>query len=182
MGNDRRNISGYIIPAALTAMALLSILYFSDMRYTFAGPGDSMLKLSIKHAGKRIVECDDISMIKEQGEMYRKMIKDTKSARMHLQKLGGCSRERHPVYVELHVDDEKKLGRYYKAGGWEKDGPAFIYEKFRLSPGMHRVEVKVRDSKDAGRFEYTFEEDITFEAGYLKIVDFDEIRGHLFLR
>lgn len=182
MNGKKTGIIRSIISAVVVSAPVALVFFFSDMPYTFSNPADSMLKLSIKHSGKRIVECNDLALLNEEAQAYRKTIREGAGARMKLKKLGGCSRERHPVYVELYVDGEKRAGKSYKPGGWEKDGPSFVYEKFSLSPGTHEVEVRLRDSKDGDGFDYTFKEDMPFEAGRVRAVGFDEAGKRLFVR
>ena len=61
---------------------------------------------------------------------------------MKLNGIEGCSRDRHGIYVELFIDNEKNLGKLYEAAGMKNDGPSFVYEEFRIRPGTHRIEVK----------------------------------------
>ncbi|MBI3755884.1 MAG: hypothetical protein HY265_06975 [Deltaproteobacteria bacterium] len=42
--------------------------------------------------------------------------------------------------------------------------------------------IKIRDTKDGGRFDYAFEGSIESKAGYVTIVDFDEHNKRFFIR
>lgn len=155
------------------------ILYLSNAPYTFSSSDNSMLKLSVRHTAERIVECDEAGLIQKEAERYRELLKKTDRARMQLGKLGECGRERHPVYVELYIDNQKRLGKDYMPGGVKRDGPSFAYEQFTVMPGLHRILVRMRDSRDGDHFDYSREEDIEFKAGHIRIIDFDETKKGL---
>ncbi len=182
MKNRERSPLAYTFSVLLAAVPVALIFYFSDAPYTFSDAGASMLKLSIKHAGKRVVECEDLALLKKEAEMYRKSIKDTDRARMQLKKLGGCSRERHPVRVVMYIDGEKTMDKSYAPAGWESDGPSFVYDKFSMRPGAHRVTVNLSDSGDKRRFDYTLDENREFRAGRMMVVGLDETEKRLVLR
>lgn len=182
MKNREKSAFAYIFSAIIAVVPAALIFYFSNAPYTFSDPGASMLKLSIKHAGKRVIECEDLALLKEEAESYRKSIRDTDRARMQLKKLGGCSRERHPVRVVLFIDGEKVLDKSYAPVGWEKDGPSFVYDKFFVRPGAHMVAVDLSDSGDEGRKDYTLEENLEFRAGRIMVLGLDEVEKRLVLR
>lgn len=163
------------IPAAL-------IFYFSDASYLFSNPHDSLLKLSIKHTGKRIVECDESAMLTKEAQKYSEMLKETGRAQMSLATLGKCGRERYPLYIELSLDNKTRLAKSYKPTGWKRDGSSFVYEKFPLTPGRHTLLIKMRDDKDGERFDYTFEGGIESRPGQITVIDFDERSKKFFVR
>lgn len=170
--------------AALIALAapLAVVLFFSESDYGFYDPQSAVLKLSIKHAGHRTVECDDMRLLNEEAERYRAMIKETRSAKMKLKKLGSCSRGRNPVYVELYADERLLVSGDFQAGGWTKDGASFIYGKYPIAPGKRRVTVKMRDSGQPDVFDYSFSKEVEFEAGRLRVVKFDETGKNIFIQ
>ncbi|MBI5874868.1 MAG: hydrogenase iron-sulfur subunit [Deltaproteobacteria bacterium] len=163
------------IPAAL-------VFYFSDARYMFLNPNDSALKLSIKHAGKRLVECDEAAMLAEEAKKYSKQLRETGMAQMDVTTVGSCSRERHPVYLELSIDNKKEVMKSYQPGGWKKDGASFVYEKFILKPGSHSLLIKMRDGKNGERFDYVFEGSIESKSGQIMAIDFDERSKRFLIR
>lgn len=171
-----------VFSSIILSIPAVLIFLFSNAGYLFSNPNDSLLKLSLKHAGKRIVECDEAAMLAEEAKKYSEQLKETGMAQMSLSKLGACSRERHPVYIEMYVDNEKKLVNSYMPGGWKNDGASFIYEKFVLKPGSHRLLIKMRDTKDGEHFDYAFEGSIESKAGYITVIDFDERSKKFFVR
>lgn len=180
-------LSGYL-PAPRWRMAIAPLmvivpatvlLYFSDAPYSFSRTDDSMLKLSIRHLSKRVAECDEFTKLNREAERYREQLRKTDRAQMRLNGIAGCSRDRYGVYAELFIDNEKRLGKLYEAAGLKKDGPSFVYEEFRISPGHHRIEVRLRDSGETDGFDYSISQDVEFEAGVIRVIGFDEGKGVL---
>ncbi|MBI5048144.1 MAG: hydrogenase iron-sulfur subunit [Deltaproteobacteria bacterium] len=163
------------IPAAL-------VFYFSNANYMFSNPNDSLLKLGIKHAGKRVVECDEFKLLAEEAKKYSEELKQTGMAQMDVTRLGNCSRERHPVYMEMYIGNEKRLTKSYKSSGWKRDGSSFVYEKFLLKPGRHSLLIKMRDGENDNSFNYTFEGSIETRAGQTITIDFDEHEKRFFIK
>ncbi|MBI5344403.1 MAG: hypothetical protein HZB21_02750 [Deltaproteobacteria bacterium] len=163
-----------LIPAA-------AIPVFSEFFYTFSPPDAAVLKVSIKHSGKREVECDDIGIIKEEAEAYRKMLKESHQARMRLKKLGNCSRARHSVLAELVIDGKKTLGGSFSPGGIYKDSASFVYAKIPVPPGAHKIEFMMNDSGKEG-FDYMLKEEAAFSRGRIRVIGFDDSKKRLFIR
>ncbi|MDD5435599.1 MAG: hydrogenase iron-sulfur subunit [Nitrospira sp.] len=172
----------FAFSAAALVIPALIIIYFSDTPYMFSSSNDSRLVLSVKHTSKKVVECDELTMLNQEADKYRESLNTpgkTTGVHMQLGKLGDCSRERNPVYVELYVDNKKVLARDYFAGGIKSDGPSFVFEKFALKPGIHNVLVKMKDSGAKDHFDYTVQGEVEFKSGYLRVVDFDETKRQL---
>ncbi|MBI5286263.1 MAG: hypothetical protein HY878_01560 [Deltaproteobacteria bacterium] len=138
--------------------------------------------LSLKHAGKRVQECDEFEFMKQEATRYGKATERSHGIRMELKALKECSRERLPVYVELYTNGIKVLSRPYRPGGWEKDGPSFVYEKVRLKAGEYKALIRMRDSGIVEGFDYTFEKEIEFKSRQVVGIDFDEIRKGFYVR
>ncbi len=172
----------YLGASIAIALPVAFILFFSEADYRFYDANSAVLKLSIKHAGHRMVECDEIKLLKDEAERYREMIKETSKARMKLKKLGSCSRGRNPVYVELYADERLLVSGLFEPGGWTKDGASFVYGKYAIAPGKRHVIVKMRDSGHADSFDYSLDEEVEFEAGRLRVVKFDEIGKRLLVQ
>ena len=169
-----------IAPLVILIPAVL-LMYFSDAPYRFSNTEDSMLKLSIRHLSKRVTECDEFTKLNQEAERYREQLRNTDRAKMKLNGIEGCSRDRHGVYVELFIDNEKSLGRLYEAGGLKNDGPSFVYEELMVRPGTLRIEVRLSDSGRKDRFDYSFAKELQFEKGVIKVIGFDESNGGMAL-
>jgi hypothetical protein len=182
MNNEFKKTLARVASLILLVLLGAGILCLSKLSYTFSDPALSLLKLSIKHTSKRVVECDETALLKERAEMYKKMLKETKRARMKIEKLGECSRERHPIYVELFIGGKKKLEGTYKPGGLRNDGPSFAYGNFKVTPGTRNIIVKLRDSGKVQGFDYVLDETVSFEPGYVHVIEFKRAKGGLYLR
>lgn len=135
-----------IIQATIPLFFLcLLVLLLSDAPYSHFSEQDAMLKIAFKHSGKRIQECDEEKFIKREAERYAGLQKGGQGIPMDVGKKSGCSRERFPVFIELYLDGEKILSKEYPPIGIQKDGASFIYERFLVKPGTHRVLMKMRD-------------------------------------
>lgn len=173
----------YIVSVALAlVIPSVLVLVLSDADYTFSDPGKGMLTVSIKAHGQRLVECDEFAVLEAEAEKYRAQLEETKQAKMKLKKLGDCSRERYPIYVEIYIDGELVSGRYYQPSGWNKDGPSYIFKKYPVEPGVHSVDVLMRDSEELEFFNYTFNQEIRFKPGRLKVISFKDDAKELVLK
>ena len=172
----------YAASILLVLSPVLAVLVFSDLSWTFSKPDEAILKISIKHAGKREVECDDLAMIQEEAEAYRKMLKESHQARMKLKKLGKCSRARHVVYALLLIDGKTALAHNFQPGGINKDSASFVYAKVPVTPGIHKIEFMMNDSGEADVFDYTLKEEASFSAGRIRVIGLDESNKRLFIR
>ncbi len=165
-----------VVPALIiiTLPALL-IFFLSDADYSFFEHDESLLKFSFQHPGEIKHKCTE-----EEIKAFREMMKLKPE---HMRKAEPvCGRERFPVFVELYVDSERFLSRSYKPSGFSKDLPSYVYEIVRLKPGGHEISIKMRDSGRKEGFDGIFSERIDFEAGYVVVIDFDEVKKSFFVR
>ncbi|MBI5044153.1 MAG: hypothetical protein HZC10_10090, partial [Nitrospirae bacterium] len=173
----------FAIPAAaILSIPAVLIFIFSNFTYSFFEKEESFFRLSLKHQGQRLIPCDDKAFIREQAERYKKLLEETNKVPMQLIKMGDCSRERHPVYIEARIDGELKLVKSYRPTGIKKDGPSFAFERISLPPGQHEIDIRMRDSGEKDSFEYTYKEKIKFESGKMIPLDFDSASKSFYIR
>ncbi len=166
----------YAVPAALLLMLPAALIfYFSDASYSFYTPDTAQLKLSFKHTTPRVVECDETGRLQKEVERYRKLLQETKRVPMHQISI-ECGRERFPALVELYVDGKRLLEKTYKPRGLRRDGAVYVYERFNLKAGMHRVTVKMRASGRKEGYDYIFDREIEIPPSRVVVVDFDELK------
>lgn len=174
---------GRVLPAALLLSLPLFLIYFlSDAPYTFHKQRETQLKLSFKYSGKQQQDCNQWEFIKGEALKYRETLKETARVPMKGRKLEACNRERFPVSVKLYVNSTKILDRVYNPTGFKKDGPSYAYEKIKMEPGNHQIEIKMRDSRRTDGFDYVFKERIDFKPGRVVIIDFDRDKRAFFIR
>lgn len=163
---DRLPVSGIIllaIPAILT-------LILSDAPYTFFGDKDSMLRFSFRHSGRHIEE-EKMPTEKELKELLPHM-------RARLPKAGP----RHPVYAEVEIDGKKVTANSYKPGGLKSEGGSYAYEKFVITPGVHKVTIRMSDTGSQEHLDYRYEQEIEFKAGRQVCIDFSEAKKEFYIR
>ncbi|MBI5194433.1 MAG: hydrogenase iron-sulfur subunit [Nitrospirae bacterium] len=174
----RRRVCYALSTVSLVVPAFL-IIYFSELPYVFTNSGESRLVVSVRHTSSKVANCDDMAIINKEAERFRESFKNSKRIQMQLGKIGDCARERNPVFLELYIDNKMVLSRDYFAGGIKSDGPSFAFEKFTVKPGVHNVIVMMRDSRTKDHFDYSVNGEVEFKAGYIRVVDFDEIKKQL---
>jgi coenzyme F420-reducing hydrogenase delta subunit len=150
-----------MIPLAVLFLLLPTLLiwYFSDSPVYSPIKGDeSLLLFTMNHRGERVTPCVEPTIEELKARNFTE-----------------CERERVPVIVELEIDGVKALSKTYPPRGIKRDGPSYAYEKIRVAPGLHRISIRIRDSREE-RFDYHFDRSIEFEAGRVVIIDFENKR------
>lgn len=168
------NIAILIKVTVVLIFIALPAFFLSDASYSFYKPDESSVKLAFKHTGKRVVDCDEADFIKKEGDRYRKQLKSTKQVQMDIHQLTGCPRERHPVVVELYVDDKPLIKKAYAPTGLKKDMASYIYSEFLLTPGAHKFNVRMFDKGKMTEPDYTYEEIVQIKPQEVKVVRFDD--------
>lgn len=152
-----------IVPAALIMLLpIIPVYYLSDAAYRFHPEDRTGLIFSIKHLGERKVPC-----IQRTPEELAKLP-------YYQRKPMDCQPERHPVYVEMSLDGEKKVSRIIAPGGFRDDGPAIVYKKQILTPGTHHVVIKMSDTGKPDAIDYVFDGKVELNSGRMTVIDFNE--------
>ncbi|MBI5874840.1 MAG: hypothetical protein HZB81_03175 [Deltaproteobacteria bacterium] len=152
-------------------LPFLLIIFLSDAPYSYFSAQDSMLKIAFKRSGKRVQECNEEEFIKQEAAKYAEMQKTRQGVPMDVGKKAGCSRERFPVFIEMYVDGEKILTKDYPPIGIRKDGPSFVYDRFLIKPGKHKVFVKIKDGGPDSPF-FTMDKEMEFIQGKIMLLRF----------
>ena len=154
-------------------LLLWPVYFFSDPPYAFFSPDEAMIKIAFKHSGKRVVECDEADFILREAERYRQLLKESRGVKMDLARTSGCPQERFPVTVELFVDGEQIHRKDYPPTGIRRDMASYIYDRFIIEPGEHRILVKVWDAGPEGPA-YVLEETHEIGPGEILLIRFDD--------
>ncbi len=148
------------------ALLMAFVGYFSTSpSYTYLEPDKSVIKVSFAHAGKIVGECQEIS------EAQRARLPP--GARIPM----DCPRERSNLTVEFDLDGQNVFSKVVPPTGLSKDGTAYVYESFVVSPGEHRLEMRMRDDVRTEGFDHVRSVDVTLEPGRMLVVDFIAERG-----
>jgi hypothetical protein len=134
-------------------------------RYQYASPELANVKLSLSHATERVVPC--VKLTPQQVAELAPNMRRTHS----------CERQRLPLILQLSVDGEITFEHEALPSGLWEDGPASIYERFDLAPGMHTIAVQLRDTAREDGWDYTHSEDVTLVAGRYMTITFKAENG-----
>lgn len=150
-----------LLQAVFFAAFAAFIGYFSLLpRYEYA-PGDkAVIKLSLSHATERLVPCTRLTP---------QEIAELPPIQRHP---GKCERERHAMTVELEIDGAVVVSVEARPSGLWKDGPASVYERFDIDPGIHRITARLRDTRRSDGWDYIHTQEAELEAGRYFVVTF----------
>ena len=154
----------------ILAIPALITLLLSDAPYTFFDLEDSMLRFSIKHAGRHVKE--------EAMPTAEELKKLPPHMRVRVPKAG----ERFPVYVEVEIDGKKVISNSYKPGGLKQEGASYAYEKVIVAPGIHKVIVRMSDTGSPEHFDFVYDKELEFKAGRQICIDFDGGKKEFYIR
>ncbi len=51
------------------------------------------------------------------------------------------------------------------------DGPTFVYEEMHTKPGAHKIDIRIKDSKEINPLDYRFEKDIEIKPQEAAVID-----------
>ncbi len=172
----KKTIAFSAVSALLILTAILFFL-FTKPTYSMYSKDISLIKFTLKRPGKFATEGKELTK------------KDTESKLKHMQKTQSqfqqmrmeYGRERLPTYVEIDLGGKRILSKTYYPTGLRRDGSTFAYEEILISPGAYDINIRMRDSKEDGIFEYTFDEKIELSVGKVAIIDFDRVKNRFFI-
>jgi hypothetical protein len=148
------------LASALIGTALLfglfSIALPLDVRSGMSAAEDSALRIALDAKGK--VEVADIpeGVVLPEGADPAKIF-------------GG---EHFPMRVRVVIDGMEVLDKTYKPSGISGNGRIAGLEFLKVKPGVHRVEVFIKD--DADEFRAAYSGDVTFEKGRVIVLAYDD--------
>jgi hypothetical protein len=149
---------GQAIAYALFAVA---IGYFANApAFTHFPPDQGLIRLSFSHAAHRVGECRRLTP-EELAKLAPNMRKPL-----------DCPRGRLPVYVELTLDGETVYQASLPPTGIFGDSPSRVHKGFPVSPGPHRIEVRMRNSARTAGFDYQRVADIIIAPQQNFVIDF----------
>lgn len=139
-------------------------------RYHYASPDMAVVKVSVSHATERVVPCVRLTpeQIAELAPNMRRQL--------------SCERQRLPLVIEIDVDGETALHVAAPPSGLWGDGPASIYQRLDLAPGVHTLHVRLRDSARDSGWDYTHAEDVALVAGRYTTITFRAENGGFDIR
>lgn len=161
----------YIGQAGVLALFAVFIGYFAAGPAYTAFPADrALIKLSFSHGGGPISECRRLTA-EELAKLPPNMRRPTQ-----------CPRERVPLLIELVVDDQVLFNGVRPPTGLSGDGPSRVYERFVVTPGAHRLVVRLRDTGRINGFDHEYATEVMLRAQQSLAIDFRPETGGFMLR
>jgi len=161
----------YVAQAAAYGLFAAFIGFFAAApAYTYRSPDMAEVKLSFSHGGQRKGGCRPLS-----AEEIAKLPPN-------MRRTQACPRERVPVLVELDIDGQTVYRDSLAPSGLAGDGPSRAYRRFALTPGAHRLTLRLRDSERASGFDYQRTIDVELRPQQNLVVDFRPEAGGFVVR
>ncbi len=173
MDNERLSLPAILI---LVAPVLLIGFFSTSPAYEYNKPDDSMLIVSFKKSTMRLTLCTQ--------EELKKFKAVAKSRRKHMQRASRVcgSRERAPLALTIWLDGKKVTDKHIFPSGLRNDGLVFVYDRFKLPKGNHKVKINISDHRKDGSGEaVSFSENIKFAEREVVVVEYDKGSNKLFV-
>lgn len=155
------NALRYAGQAAFYAALAAFVGYFSTApRYHHLAPGQSLLKLSLVHAGQRKAPCHERS-----AEELARLAPNMRAPSV-------CPRARVPLTVEVALDGAPLFRVVAPASGLAHDGAATIYRRIAIPAGEHRITARLADAPD-GAFRVSADTTVQLAPGKVLVIDFE---------
>ncbi|MEO5331906.1 MAG: hypothetical protein H7839_07760 [Magnetococcus sp. YQC-5] len=154
------------ISIQFTAYALFfGVIYFlsNSPTYHYLQPGQAEVKLAFKHTSQREQECH-----KRSQEELMKLPPNMRRAQ-------DCPRNRAPIYIELLLDDQFLATKTFISPGLSRDMATFVYAKYSLPAGRHKLTVRMRDSIRPDGFDFSDETVRDWIPGQSIVIGFQKV-------
>ena len=126
---------------------------------------EAIVSLTFSHAGERIGECRRLTQ-EELDELPPNMRKPDE-----------CPRERHPLFVQLKIDQLPVYEGLLQPSGLWRDGKSNVYRRMRIDAGHYALSLGMRDSGRQAGFDHKAEFDIEILPGQNRVISFDALNG-----
>ena len=148
------------IVAYTVFMVLLGALSLQP-RLRLLDENEAIVSVSFSHAAKRVGECRKLS----QEELM--------ALPPNMRKPDDCPRERHPLWIELQMDDQTLYQETLQPTGLWADGKSTAYQRVRVAAGTHDFRIRMNDSGTSDSFDFEQSSTITLLPGQNLVVYFD---------
>lgn len=165
MSRARRLVTGSLATAAVVAAAA----WLSAAPAWHPLPEDTgVVSLSFTHGGQRTCrELDEAELARLPANMRRTTV---------------CDRTRATLRLELDIDGEPALRAELTPGGLAGDGPARVYERFRLPAGRHELALRLADSGREEGFDHVASHRVELAPAQNFVIDFRPEQGGFVFR
>lgn len=132
--------------------------------YRLLDEQEAIVSLTFSHAAERVRECRRLTQ------------EELNALPPNMRKPDQCPRERHPIYVEMHLDDRLVYADTALPSGLWEDGKANIYQRATIDAGKYTLFVGMNDSGSDDGFDYIEQWDVTLVPGQNLVVTFDDLQ------
>ncbi len=130
--------------------------------YRLLDEREGIVSLTFSHAAQRVEACRRLSQ------------EELNALPPNMRKPDECPRERHEIYVEMHLDERLVYSETALPSGLWKDGKANIYRRVTVDAGEYTLFVGMNDSGPGDGFDYIEQQDVTLAPGQNLVVTFDD--------
>jgi len=132
--------------------------------YRLLDEREAIVSLTFSHAAQRVEECRRLTQ------------EELNALPPNMRKPDECPRERHEIYVEMHLDDRLVYSERALPSGLWKDGKGDIYRRMTIDAGDYALFVGMNDSGSGDGFDYVGRQDVTLSPGQNLVVTFDDLQ------
>jgi hypothetical protein len=137
------------------------VWYFSfSPPYVRLNPDESVITLTLSHAGKPVSECH-----KNSQEELNKLPPN-------MRKLEDCPRERSPVKIEVLMDGAPVIDEVVDPPGLYKDQGVDIYHSVKVPTGDHELEIRMNDNIRVEGPTHQYQQSVSLEPAQLLVIHF----------
>ncbi|MBF0125100.1 MAG: hypothetical protein HQL60_07175 [Magnetococcales bacterium] len=161
-----RTITSWMGQAIAYTAFCLPLYFLSDQpSYRYLQPHESEIKLAFKHAGVPVEECH-----KRTADELQKLPANMRAAM-------SCSRERSPITIDILLDGKNITTHTFRPPGVHKDGSTFVYGKFSVPSGSHRMDLQMEDNVRNPGVDHTFSRQVQLRPGQVFLIGFNREQG-----
>jgi len=160
----------YLVQGLSYGAFIVAIGFLSQRpAYTYVKSNEAVIKLSITQYGHHVGKC-------------RKLTPAQLAALPAYQRLPVvCPRRRYPVRVTLRLDERLIYDRIREPAGLHHDGLSYIFARFTVPSGRHRVQVSVWDDGLRGGPDRNRSATVVLRSAQIFVIQYDSERGVLVL-
>lgn len=129
--------------------------------YRLLADSEAIVSLTFSHAGMRKEKCRRLTQ------------EELNSLPPNMRKPDDCPRERHPVRVELRIDDHLVHAVTALPSGLWNDGKANVYRRTTVPAGEHEIFIGMNDSGTAEQYDYELRQVVMITPGRNLVISFD---------
>jgi hypothetical protein len=132
-------------------------------QYRVLGESEAMVSLTLTHAGQRLGECRRLTQ-EELNELPPNM-----------RKPDVCPRERHPLRVDLLINDRLAYAVEAQPSGLWSDGKGSVYRRVAVNAGEHEIFVGMNDSGTDAAYDFELRRRVVIRPGQNLVISFDDL-------